>query len=75
MFAAKKKKTIEKSKEGALTGVAQWVGHPPADQKVASSVPGQGTHLGCRPDPGLEACKRQPIDVSLPLFLPPFPSL
>ena len=31
----------------ALTGVAQWVGHRPAKQKVASSILSQGTCLGC----------------------------
>ena len=24
-----------------LTGVAQWIAHPPLNQKVASSIPGQ----------------------------------
>lgn len=37
----------------ALTDVAQWVGHHTANQKVASSVLGQGTFLGlgCGPGP------------------------
>ena len=52
-----------------------WLGIP-TKQKVASSIPSQGTCLGCRPGPQWGMCKRQPhIDVSLPLFLPPFPSL
>ena len=33
----------------ALAAVAQWVGHQPAYQRVASSIPSQGTCLGCRP--------------------------
>ena len=33
----------------------------------------QCTCLGCGPGPLLEAWEKQPIDVSLPLFLPPFP--
>ena len=33
------------------------------------------TCLGCRPGPCLGACERWPTDVSLPFFLPPFPSL
>ena len=37
----------------ALAGVAQLVGHPPANQKVVGSVPNQGT------------CRRQPTAVSL----------
>ena len=38
--------------------------------------PSQGTCLGCGPGPQLGARESQPhIDVSLPLFLPPFPSL
>lgn len=35
----------------ALTGVAQWVKHPPADRSVAGSVPVRGTCLGCGPVP------------------------
>ena len=33
----------------ALTGVAQLVGHRPAKQKVAGSIPSQGTCLGFGP--------------------------
>ena len=42
---------------------------------MASWIPGQVSHLGYRPGPWLGAHKRQPIDVSLPLALPPFLSL
>ena len=66
----------------ALTGVVQWVEHHPANRKAAGSISSQGTSLGCGPGPWLGTCKRQPInvsvshiDVSLPLFLPPFSSL
>ena len=59
----------------ALAGVAQWIEHQPVNQKVTSLIPGQGTCLGCRSGLQLQTCKRQLIDVSLPLFLPPFPSL
>ena len=60
----------------ALAGVAQWIEHGPANQRVASSIPSQGTCLGCRPGPQWGARERQPhMDVSLPLFLLPFPSL
>ena len=48
-----------------LVGVDQWIECWTAKQKVASSVPSQGTCLGCGPGPQLEACERQPIDVSL----------
>ena len=37
--------------EAALASVAQLVGHHPANQKVASPIPGLGTCLGCRFDP------------------------
>ena len=47
----------------ALAGEAQWVGCHPANQKVAGSI--QGTCRGCRPGPWWEACKSQPIHVSL----------
>ena len=55
-----------------LTGVAQWVGRLLAKQKVTGSVPSQGTCLGCGFGPSHGVCERQPIDVSLPLFLLPF---
>ena len=65
----------------ALDGVAQWIECQPENQRVNSSIPRQGTCLGFRPDPWLGGCERQPINVSLthqcvslPLFLPPFPS-
>ena len=35
----------------ALAGVAQWTESLPANKKVAGLIPGQGTCLGCRPDP------------------------
>ena len=44
--------------------------------RVASSIPSQGTCLGCRSGPQEGGHQTQPhIEVSLPLFLPPFPSL
>ena len=43
-----------------LAGVAQWIECQPANQEAAGSVPSQGTCLGCRPVPNLEASKRQP---------------
>ena len=65
-----------------LTGEARLIGHLSTKQKAASSVPSQGTCLGCGLVPSWGARKRQPVDVSLshidaslPLFLPPFPSL
>ena len=60
----------------ALAGVAQWIECQPANQRVMGSIPSQGTCLGCGPGLQLGACKMQPhTDVSLLLFLPPFPSL
>ena len=57
-------------------GVAQWIEHWPANQRVAGSSPSQGTSLGCRPGPQWGVHKRQPhIDVSFPFFLLPFPPL
>ena len=35
----------------ALAGVAQWIEHPPMNQRVTGSIPSQGTCLGCRPGP------------------------
>ena len=34
-----------------LAGVAQWIEWWPASQRVAGSIPSQGTCLGCRPGP------------------------
>ena len=33
----------------ALAGVVQWIEHRPVSQRVAGSIPSQGTYLGCRP--------------------------
>ena len=35
----------------ALAGVAQWIEHSPANQRVAGSIPSQGMCLGCGPGP------------------------
>ena len=52
-----------------LAGMAQWIECWSANQRVAGSIPSQGTCLGCRQDPLWKACKRQPhTDISLPLF-------
>ena len=59
----------------ALDGVAQWIEQQPADQKDACLIPSQGMCLACTPGPQLGVWERQMIDVSLPLFLSPFPSL
>ena len=37
----------------ALAGVAQWIEGWPANQRVAGSIPSQGTCLGCGPSPQL----------------------
>ena len=34
-----------------LAGVAQWIEHWPANQRVTGLIPSQGTCLGCRPGP------------------------
>ena len=60
----------------ALAGVAQWTECWPLNQRVTGLIPSQGIGLGCGPGPWLEACQTQPhIDISLPLFLPHFPSI
>ena len=62
--------SLLKLKSPALAGVAQWTECWPANQRVAGSIPSQGTCLGYRPGPRWGLCKRQPHnDVSLPLFL------
>ena len=51
--------------KGALAGVAQWIECWPANQRVAGSIPSQGTCLGYWQGPQCGACERQLIDVSL----------
>ena len=58
----------------ALAGVAQWIECWPEKQGVAGLIPGWGTSLGCGPG-GNQSMSLSHIDVSLPLFLPPFHSL
>ena len=66
-----------------LAGVAQWIECLPVNRKVAGSIPRQGTGLGCGPGSKLGEYQKQSmsskfvshIDVSLPFFLPPFPTL
>ena len=38
-------------KYSALAGVAQWNEYWPENQRVTSSIPSQGTCLGCMPGP------------------------
>ena len=60
----------------ALAGVAQWIECWPVNQKVVDLIPSQGTSLGCGPGPQQEVHEKQTyIDIFLPLFLPPFPSV
>ena len=40
-----------RSTNWALAGVTQWIERRPANRRVASSIPNQGTCLGCRPGP------------------------
>ena len=64
-----------KKSHSVLAGVAQWIECWPANQRVAGSICIYGTCLGCRPGPQLGEYKRQAhIDISLLLFLLPFPS-
>ena len=72
-----------KEESRALAGVAQLVGVLSCNQKVAGSIPGQGTCLGCRFSPrsecvqslvwahmrGNQSMLLSPIDVSLSLSL------
>ena len=54
-------------KEWAMDRWLSWLEHRPVDQKVVGSIAGQGTNLGGGFSPRLEACGRQPINVSLSL--------
>ena len=60
----------------ALNGVTQLIECQPVNQGVTGLIPSQGACLSCRPGPQLRMGERQPhINVYLPLFLPPFPSI
>ena len=67
-----KKKKQKELHVAALTGMAQWIEHQPVNWKVTGSIPSQGTCLGCRPGPQMGVCERQPINISLSPFHPPF---
>ena len=41
-------KVVINRTEYALTGVGQWTERQPVNQRVTSSIPSQGTYLGCR---------------------------
>ena len=58
------------NQETHIPAVAQRVERGPVKQRIASSIPSQGTYLGCRQGLQWGAHKRQPhVDVSLPLSL------
>ena len=61
-------------KPSALVGVAQWIEHWPVNQRVTSSIPSQGTCLGCRPGPQQgtmwEATTQWCLSPSLSPFIP-----
>ena len=63
----------------ALTGVAQLVGNYPAKERIAGSIPSQGTCLGVGSIPRQGVFKKQPINVSVshqcfsPSLSPSFP--
>ena len=59
------KMTRTKKVSWTVTGVAQLVGRHPAKQKVAGSVPSQGTGLDCGFGPQVGAYEKQLIHVSL----------
>ena len=53
----------------ALAGMAQWIEHQTANQRVTGSIPSQSTCLGCGPGPQWGMLEKQPhIGGSLPLF-------
>ena len=54
-----------KNTKFSLAHVAQWIECWPANQRVASLIPSQGTCPGCGPGPQQGARERQPVDVSL----------
>ena len=45
------KMTFKTTIDAALASVAQWIERKPANQRVAGSIPSQGTFLRCEPGP------------------------
>ena len=43
--------TFETTKSKPSSGVAKWIEGQPVNQRVAGSIPSQGTCLGCGPGP------------------------
>ena len=50
--------------------MAQWIEHQPANWKVTSLIPSQGTCLGCGPGPRLGACWETADRYFYPCFSP-----
>ena len=49
---------LKMMKISALAGVAQWTGYRPVNQRVAGSIPSEGTCLCCRPGLLWGVCER-----------------
>ena len=56
-----------------LAGMTQWIECQPANQRVAGSVPSQGTCLGFRPGPWWGIVRGNHTLMFLPLIPPPPP--
>ena len=54
----------KKARALALAGWLSLLEHCSIYEMVAGLIPSQGTYLDCRFDPGQDACRRQPMDVS-----------
>ena len=50
-FSSLSKTGMNNVQLSSLADVAQWIEHRPLNQRVASSIPSQGTCLGCMPGP------------------------
>ena len=66
---------IFKKIKQALAGVAQWIECRPVNHRAASSVPSQGTSLGCGPGQVPSRGRVRGNHTLMFLSLPPFPSL
>ena len=66
---------INKIPKVALAGVAQWIEHQPANQRVTGSIPSEGTCLVVDQVPGGGYARGNHTLIFLFFFLPSFPSL
>ena len=65
---------LDFKQHSALAGVTQWTEYQTANQRVAGSIPSQGTPWAAGQVPSRGRTRGNHTLMFLSLFLPPFPS-